>query len=85
MGDILSPTAGVKVVVMSQKVVCYPTLSTLIGLIVSWAAGNVDKEAGERRRRGGAVGGRALSGPADNGVRVSRAPFLLLDYQSSFG
>lgn len=50
-GDILSPTAGVKVVVMSQKVVCYLTLSTLIGLIVSWAGGHVDKEAGERRRR----------------------------------
>ncbi|MGQ9853221.1 MAG: ion channel [Candidatus Oleimicrobiaceae bacterium] len=50
-GDILSPRAGVKVVVMSQKVLCYLTLWTLIGLIVSWAAGNVDKEAGERRRR----------------------------------
>jgi len=50
-GDIVPLTAGAKVLVMSQTVVCYLFLSILIGLIVSWTAGHTGKTTGGRRRR----------------------------------
>ncbi|MCR4438680.1 MAG: ion channel [bacterium] len=50
-GDIVPLTAGAKVLVMSQTVVCYVFLSILIGLIVSWAGGHGGRSTGGAGRR----------------------------------
>ncbi|MBC7187031.1 MAG: two pore domain potassium channel family protein [Calditrichaeota bacterium] len=49
-GDIVPLTAGAKVLVMSQTVICYIFLSILIGLIVSWTGGHVGRSSGGGKR-----------------------------------
>lgn len=50
-GDIVPLTAGAKLLVMSQAIICYLFLSILIGLMVSWASSHKGGRRSSARRR----------------------------------